>query len=140
MAEYTKPLPNLEQADDESRAFWAAAHEHRLVMQRCIECGHIRWPIGPVCTQCLAEGFEWQTLSGKGELWSWVNFYQPFHPEWAKEAPYNVAIVRLEEGLLFLTNVVGCEDADLSVGMPLEIVFEDATEEVSIPKFRPASG
>ncbi|MEE8421814.1 MAG: Zn-ribbon domain-containing OB-fold protein [Dehalococcoidia bacterium] len=138
MADYTKPLPRIdEQTDPDSRAFWEAAGEHRLVMQRCSQCGHIRWPIGPVCTQCLAEQFEWQTLSGRGELHSWVNFYQPFHPEWAKEAPYNVSLVKLEEGPIFLSNVVECDDSELAVGAALELVWEDATDEISIPKFRP---
>ena len=136
MAEYTRPLPALDdRTDPESRAFWAAAHDHRLVMQRCTACDHIRWPIGPVCTQCLAPEFEWQQMSGKAELHTWVNFYQGFQPEWAKESPYNVALVKLEEGPIFLSNVVA-DDDDLAVGVALELTWEDATDEVSIPKFK----
>ena len=101
----------------------------------CTDCNHIRCPIGPVCTQCLAEQFEWHEMSGKAELHTWVNFYQGFHPEWAKESPYNVALVKLEEGPIFLSNVVA-DDDDLAVGIALELVFDDVTDDVSIPKFK----
>ncbi len=139
MADYNKPLPQIdERTDPDHRAFWEAAKEHRLVMQRCSDCGHIRWPTGPVCTSCLSESWEWHDMSTKGELWSWVNFYQPFHPEWAKEAPYNVSLVKIENGPLFLANVVECEDSDLAVGMSVELIFDDVTDEVAIPKYRPA--
>ncbi len=135
--EYRKPLPNLE--DPQYAPFWAAAKEHRLVMQRCTECGHVRWPANPNCTECLATGVEWAELSGRGELYSWTNFYQRYHPEWANEAPYNVSMVKLEEGPVMLSNVTGVEDADLDVGIALEVWFDDVTDEASIPKFRPAT-
>jgi uncharacterized OB-fold protein len=135
-SEYKKPLPNL---DDPAYApFWAAAKRHELAMPRCTSCGHVRWPMNPACTECLAPEFEWATLSGRGELFSWTNFYQQYHPEWGKEAPYNVSMVKLPEGPVMLTNVTGVDDADLRLGMPLEVWFDDVTPDVSIPKFRPA--
>ena len=67
-----------------------------------------------------------------------MNFYQPFHSEWAKDAPYNVSLVKIENGPIFLTNMVECEDSDLAVGMPVELIFDDVTDGVAIPKYRPA--
>jgi hypothetical protein len=46
--------------------------------------------------------------------------------------------VNLAEGLRITTNVVGCPNSDLQIGMPLEVTFEDITDEVSLPKFKPA--
>jgi uncharacterized protein len=132
---YRKPLPNLD--DPEYAPFWQAAKEHRLVMQRCSACGHVRWPAGPVCTECLSLEHEWAELSGRGELFSWTSFHQGYHPEWAKETPYNVSMVKLEGGPIMLTNVTGVDDAELRLGLPLEVWFDDVTDEVSIPKFRP---
>lgn len=135
--EYRKPLPNLE--DPLYAPFWDAAREHRLVMQRCTECGHVRWPANPACTECLATDYEWADLSGRGELFSWTTFHQRYHPEWANEAPYNVSMVKLAEGPVMLSNVTDVADADLAIGMALEVWFDDVTDEVSIPKFRPAA-
>lgn len=134
--EYRKPLPNLE--DPAWAPFWAAAKQRRLSMPRCQECRHVVWPVQPSCTECLSPRLAWEDLSGRGELFSWVHFHQGYHPEWAKETPYNVALVRLDEGIVFLTNLVDCDREALRLGMPLEVVFDEVTETVSIPKFRPA--
>ena len=38
---------------------------------------------------------------------------------------------------MLISNVIGCNNEDLTIGMPLEVVFEDITEEESLPKFKP---
>lgn len=136
-SEYRKPLPNTE--DPLWAPFWQAAKRHELSMQRCQDCSHVVWPAQSFCTECLSSRLEWTALSGRGELFTWTHFHQGYHPEWAKETPYNVSLVKLEEGVIFLTNVVETEREDLRLGMPLEVVFDDVTESVSIPKFRPAA-
>ena len=135
MADYAKPLPTI---TDEVEPFWSAAKRNKLAMPQCQDCDEVIWPISPVCPACLGDHLTWVDLSGKGVLWSWVNFHQSFHPEWAKELPYNVAHVRLDEGPVFLTNIVDAEDENLAVGMTVEVTFDEVTEEISIPKFRPA--
>ena len=34
-------------------------------------------------------------------------------------------------------NIVGCANEDVYIGMPVEVVFDDMTDEVTLPKFRP---
>ncbi len=63
--------------------------------------------------------------------------HQVYHPGFASEVPYNVAQVDLEEGLRILTNIVGCSNADLHIGMSLEVTFEEISDEVTLPKFKP---
>ena len=65
--------------------------------------------------------------------------HQRYHPGFVDDLPYNVAVVELEEGPRLNTNIVGVENEDLRVGMPVEVVFEELSDEVSLPKFRPAS-
>ena len=48
-----------------------------------------------------------------------------------------MAYVELEEGVRMLTNIVDCTPEEVSIGMPVEVAFEDATPEISIPLFRP---
>jgi uncharacterized OB-fold protein len=133
MSEYTKKLPVI---DDLHRPFWDGCRAGVLKMQRCRDCGHQWWPIGPVCTACLSTDFEWVDLSGRGELWSFIVYHHKMNAAWADDLPYNVALVRLEEGPTMVSNVVGTDLADLEVGLPLEVTFDAVTDEVSIPRFR----
>jgi uncharacterized OB-fold protein len=63
---------------------------------------------------------------------------RPVSPAFAGEIPYVVALVTLDEGPTMMTNIVGCAPDQVEIGMPVEVTFEDWTEEISIPKFRPA--
>ena len=64
-------------------------------------------------------------------------FHQAYFSSVKDEIPYNVAEVELEEGPRLLTNLVGIDNADIQIGMSVEIVFDDVTEEVTLAKFRP---
>jgi len=48
-----------------------------------------------------------------------------------------MAYVELDEGVRMLTNIVDCKPEDVKIGMPVEVTFEDATPEISIPLFKP---
>jgi uncharacterized OB-fold protein len=64
--------------------------------------------------------------------------HRKYHDGFEDYVPYNVALVHLEEGPFFLTNVVGCSNEDLYAGMDLEVAFDKATDDVTLPKFKPA--
>jgi hypothetical protein len=51
--------------------------------------------------------------------------------------PYNVVVVELEEGPFFHANVVDCPNEAIHIGMPVEVVFDDVSDEVTLPRFRP---
>jgi uncharacterized OB-fold protein len=131
--EYKKPLPTL---TDENRPFWEGAREGRLVMQKCGACGHIRYPISHVCPDCLSYEFEWTPLSGRGEVFSYVVFYQLYNKAFADDIPYNVALIQLEEGPRMISNIVGVDNDAVEVGDKVEAAFEKATDEITIPRFR----
>jgi uncharacterized OB-fold protein len=80
---------------------------------------------------------EWVAVSGKGRVYTWTVFHQVYHPAFKNDAPYNVAIIKLDEGPQLISNVTGCELSDIYMDMPVEVVFEKATEDVTLPKFRP---
>ncbi|MFM7144673.1 MAG: Zn-ribbon domain-containing OB-fold protein, partial [Alphaproteobacteria bacterium] len=58
-------------------------------------------------------------------------------PGFREELPYVLAYVELEEGVLLLTNVVECKPDEVRIGLPVEVVFEDVSDDVAIPRFRP---
>lgn len=133
MTDYTKPVPIL---GDDNRPFWEAARRNELRMQKCLDCGHIRYPINHVCPKCLSENAEWKQLSGRGEVFSYIVFHQVYHPGFAQDVPYNVAMIQLEEGPRMISNVVGVPNDQVRVGDKVEVTFDKATEEVTIPRFR----
>ena len=133
----SRPRPAL----NRDNAFWfAAAREHRLVIQRCASCGTLRHPPGPMCPQCRS--LEWGTLeaSGRATLYSWVVAHHPRHPAFA--TPYVVAVVELEEGTRLITNLVDLAPGDLTIGMPLALRWldadADADPDLTLPVFGPA--
>jgi len=133
MAAYTKPLPQI---TPEMAPFWAAARRHDLVVQRCRGCGTFRFPARDLCSRCLSREAEWAPVSGRGTVFTFAVMHQVYHPGFADEVPYAVVVVELEEGARVVSNLVGCAVRDISIGMPVEVVFEDVTPEVTLPKFR----
>lgn len=133
---YTRPLP---EPDVWSMPFWEAARKGELRMQRCDGCGHVRFPPGPACPRCLSPTATWAVLSGRGIVWSWTVFHQLYYQGFKDDLPYNVALVELKEGPRLYTNLVGIANDAIREGLPVEAVFEQATDTWTIPRFRPSS-
>ena len=136
MAEYLKPLPHM---GLESLIFWEGARNHELLIQKCLDCGRYRFYPRSICPSCLSYEVEWVKASGRGKIYSFTVSYRAPSPGFKADVPYNIAIVELEEGVRLMSNIVGCDNDDLKIGMPVEVVFEPATPEVTIPKFKPAA-
>ena len=136
MSAYAKPLPEITPA---MRPFWDAAQRHELVVQRCGGCGAHRFPARDVCSRCLSREATWVPVSGRGTVFTWAVMHQVYHPGFAGEVPYAVVVVELDEGARLVSNLVDCPVADVRAGMPVEVVFDDVTPDVTLPKFRPVS-
>lgn len=132
----TKPLPH---PSPESARYWQAAREHRLEIQRCNACQRFWFPPSQSCPHCLAADFTWTRASGRGKVFSFVTFHRVYHPAFAKDVPYVVALVELAEGPRLLTNIVGISADAVACEMPVQVTFDDFTEDVSVPKFVPVS-
>lgn len=132
---YAKPLPV---PGPESRAFWDFIRRHALRLQQCAACRQYWFPPSNICPECLSDAWDWAPASGRGTLFSFVVMHRPYHPGFKADVPYNVAVIELEEGPRFVSNVVGCTNEDLYVGMPMAITFDDVTPDATLPKFRPA--
>ena len=134
MTEYAKPLPHI---TPQTQPFWDATREGRLVVQRCGACGRLRFPAASICDECLSEESAWVPVSGRGTVWSMCEFHRLYFKGFAEDIPYNVALVRLDEGPRMYTNIVGIPYADITIGMAVEAAFEPATDAVTLLKFRP---
>jgi uncharacterized OB-fold protein len=133
-AQYQKPLPAISSLN---KPFWEGLKRRELRMQHCDGCGKTWYPPSPLCPNCWSREFTWTRLSGRGQVSSWVVFHQSYFRGYDGEIPYNVAEVELEEGPRLLTNLVGVKHEQIRVGMAVEVVFDDVTDEITLAKFQP---
>ena len=136
MNEYDKPLPIVTDLD---RPHWEAAKRHELLVQHCKACGHLSFPPMTNCSQCLSRDLDWQAVKGTGKVHSFIVYHQGWLPGYLKSTPYNVAIVQLDEGPRFISNIVGIDNDDIEVDMPIEVTYEEVAPDVIIPRFKPVS-
>jgi hypothetical protein len=134
MHEYAKPLPRGEDLHGE---FYRFCKQHELRFQRCTACATWRHMPRESCAACGAFDWSWERVRGSGKVFSWTVIQRALHPGFTEEVPYAAVIVELDEGVRMVTQVVGIEPAKLYLDMPVEVVFDDVTPEVTLPKFRP---
>ena len=133
MPEISKPIPGLTPA---LAPFFEAARRGVLVVQKCDSCGRFRFPPRGLCPDCLSTAASWTPVSGRGEVFSFNVMHQVYHPGFAAEVPYAVAVVQLEEGARMVSNVVSVKPHEIRCGMPVEVVFEKLSDEITLPRFR----
>jgi 3-oxo-4,17-pregnadiene-20-carboxyl-CoA hydratase alpha subunit len=126
-------------ADAITLPWWQAAAEHRLVVQRCTSCGHTRLPPTPVCPECRSTNADWQPVSGRGEVYAYTVAHRPIAA--GQPLPTVIAVIALEGsgGARMISNLVGVDPAAVAIGMPVELVWEDMSADLAIPRFRPRS-
>lgn len=120
-----------------AREFYSYCKKHELRFQKCTACGAWRHVPREMCPECGSFDYQWAKSSGKGQVFSWATTSQPMLPHFAEDVPYAIVIVELEEGVRMATWVVDVPPDQLRIGMPVEVIFDDVTEEVTLPKFRP---
>lgn len=133
------PKQFLPQPTPETAHFWEGAKAGELRIQRCSSCETAYFPPRPFCPSCGSRDVRVEKASGKATLYSYVINHRP-RPDFGEE-PHSIAVVQLEEGPRMMTNIVGCPQTPdaLELDMPLEVTFEDKSDEIALPKFKPAS-
>lgn len=118
--------------------FWLGAEDGRLCLQRCDDCGYVRWPAAGVCPECLGRAATWTEVSGGGTLWSYAIYHHAYARTGIPSLPYNVALVELDCGARLLSRVIDCDPAELRVGLPVSVRFEVIGDSGPVPVFAPA--
>jgi uncharacterized OB-fold protein len=124
------PQPAL---DPWNKPFWDACAEGRLTFQRCNETGKAWYPPSPVSPYEPTATWDWIESTGKGEVLSWVVFHQKYFPGFSDRMPYNVAMIRLDEGPVLLSNILAPNE-EIRIGRRVRVQFEQRGE-VSVPVF-----
>lgn len=135
---YTGPIPK---PTPETKPFWDGTRQRKLMIQLCGDCRRHYFYPRPLCPHCLSRNVTWVQASGRGKLHSFVINHRPPRG-FPTPAPFVIGMVELDEGPRLMSNIVGVEPdpAKIRCDMPLEVVFEDITEAVTLPKFKPVQG
>jgi len=120
----------------DTAAFWQGGEQGRLMVYHCTGCSRWFHPPAPVCPHCNALSVSPKQVSGRGQVATFTVNHQAWTPELAP--PYVVAIIELDDqpGLRVLSNVVGIDPAQVHIGMPVQVRFEQQ-EDVWLPLFEP---
>ncbi|MDY7102370.1 MAG: OB-fold domain-containing protein [Actinomycetota bacterium] len=120
-----------------SGPFWDATRDGHLMVQWCLDCDAAVFFPREVCPGCLGERLEWRRSSGTGRVHAVTVEHRPQNPLMADRAPYAVALVDVDDGWRLLSNVVGCDPLDVTVGMAVEVTWEPLSDGRRLPQFTP---
>ena len=132
-----KPVKPVPVVNPWARPFWEAAREEKLIIQKCEDCEKFIFYPRIACPHCFSDNVEWIEAAGKGTIYSYTVVENNAPSAFINDMPYIVAVVKLEEGVQMLSNIVECEPHELTCDMPVEVTFEKLNDEFTLPKFRP---
>ena len=134
----TLPAPII---NPDSAAYWEGAREGKLLLQRCCDCGRLRFFPRYLCTECGSDKTEWSEVSGRGTVHIFTIVHRAAFPEFQAITPYIVALIDLEEGPRMMTNIVGDDAHDVAIGDAVTVTFEArGSEGAKVPQFRRTGG
>ena len=132
-AEKFFPRPTAETA-----RFWQGCNDHEFLLQRCSACCKHQFYPRIICANCMSNRLEWAHASGRGTVATYTVVTRAISQAYAADAPYVIALIDLEEGPRMMSNVIGCDAAEVKSGMAVMVTFEDWSKDITMPKFRPA--
>jgi uncharacterized OB-fold protein len=129
-----RPRPSLNQ---DVSFFWEGAAKGKLLVQGCTECKALRHPPGPGCPQCSSMEWSPVEMSGRGQIYSFVRHHYPRIPPF--EAGHPVILVQLDEGPRLISELADHDpevDAEIEIGMRVEVQFDELEDRLTLPRFR----
>lgn len=133
-----RPVINRDNA-----GFWEGIARHKLLIQRCEECGILRFPWLPGCNACGSVRWDTVEARGEGTVYSYVVMHHPPFPAFSRPdepGPYAVGLIELAEGVRIVSNVIGVPCDKVRTGMPVTLEFLRTDPELELPVFRGSEG
>ncbi|MDQ7008492.1 MAG: Zn-ribbon domain-containing OB-fold protein [Acidobacteriota bacterium] len=111
-----------------ARSWREKPQRYRYEAAKCSGCGKVFFPPRVICDKCRGREFETQVLAGSGE----IETYTVIHiapSGFTDEAPYAVAVIRLDDGVRITAQVADCKPEDLQVGARVRREFRKVAED-----------
>ena len=119
-----------------TKPFWEGCKQHRLLLQKCGDCGTFQFYTRVICTACSASTLEWVAASGAGTVVSWTVVRHPVSEAYADDIPYVIALIKLQEGPTMMSQIIDSDVDSIQSGLAVDVSFQDWTDEISMPVFR----
>jgi uncharacterized OB-fold protein len=128
----SRPLPLLE---PQTRDYWTAGAQGRLLIARCAQCSRYQHPPMQRCAYCGGNDLPPSPVSGRGRVATFTINHEAWLP--ALPVPFVFAAVELAEQreLHVFANVSGPIEG-VHIGLPVAVYFEQHGD-VYLPMFRP---
>jgi uncharacterized protein len=91
-----------------------------------------------VCPVCHDAALEWADAAGTGTLYSYTVLHRAGKPGWEEDVPYVVALIELDEGPRLMGNLLDVDPAQVRIGMPVRVTFEQRDATLTVPQWVPA--
>lgn len=111
------------------------------MVQQCVACGIKRHRPAAGCYRCGASESLWTEVPGRGSIYTYCVVERAFHPAFVEDVPYVVALIEIDDQscLRFLSRIIDCDPAIVAVGMPVDVVFADAGNNIVLPYWAPVA-
>lgn len=124
--------------NETNRLYWEGTAQGELRIRKCPSCD-ARFRFNHAwCPECGALELGWEKSSGKGAVTNFTIIHVAPYQAYAAEVPYALALVDLDEGVRMMANIVECPPEAVSIGMRVELTFEDRGD-IRLPQFRPGA-
>lgn len=143
---------SIDDLDIENLAYFAHCANGEFRLQKCVECGLMRYPPGTACPFCTCPGWEWTPVEGRGTVYSYGEVHQAIQPAFRPYTPYMVLLVELDtqrgvpsedEAIRVIGNLVTPSGEmappelvrQVGIGSRMRMVFSPAGEEIALPQW-----
>jgi len=116
--------------------FWEGCAAGVFLLHRCAMCSRHYWP----ASRCVEHGdaaMQWVAASGRGRVYTYTVLHRAYTPATRDKVPFAIAVVQLEEGPFYHSNILDCDPEAVAVDMPLEVVMTPHDSGLTLPQFRP---
>jgi len=120
-----------------SKPYWDGCNNRQLLIQKCSGCGHHQFYPRSFCTECGQKDPQWVQASGQGTVLTFTVVRRPVSEAYAADTPYVIALIRLAEGPVMMSQVTGCDPEEVTTGMSVHVVFQEWGDGVTVPNFEP---
>ena len=124
------PVPN-----GDSRPYWDAAREGRLLIRKCSDCGTLHFMPRHLCPACWSDKLEWVESQGRGTVNTFSIIHRAPTPDFGANTPYVIAMIDLDEGPRMFANIIGKNALQVGIGDRVSVIFEERSDGFKLPQF-----
>jgi uncharacterized OB-fold protein len=143
---------SIDELDHENLTYFAHCARHDFHLQKCDDCGLLRYPPTTGCPWCASPKATWIPVEGRGEVHSYEEVHHAIQPAFKAHTPYMVLLVDLDiqkgqpsetEALRVAGNLTTPDGAlappdmvrQVGIGTRVRMVFSNVTDGLSLPQW-----